>query len=123
MYGLTVYVKEGLPFALDLSLENSVDFDLYFRIALLHFPDCGTHSPALLDLFISSDTSLCSTMVFPPLENSDHASASVSIDFPTNSKWDAPFHSTAYDYSCADWDSLHDHLRDFHGRISLNSVL
>ena len=25
MHGLTVYVKEGLPFALDLSLENSVD--------------------------------------------------------------------------------------------------
>ena len=22
------------------------------------------------------------------------------------------FHSIAYDYSCADWDSLHDHLRD-----------
>ena len=25
MHGLTVYVKEGLPFAQDLSLENSVD--------------------------------------------------------------------------------------------------
>ena len=25
---------------------------------------------------------------------------------------DVLFHRTAYDYSCADWDGLHDHLRD-----------
>ena len=36
MHGLTVYVKEGLPFAQDLSLENSADSHLYFRFALLH---------------------------------------------------------------------------------------
>ena len=41
-------------------------------------------------------------MAFPPLENSDHAVVSVSIDFPSGSKWDAPFHHIAYDYSCAD---------------------
>ena len=29
MYGLRVYVKEGLPFAQDLSLENSADSFLY----------------------------------------------------------------------------------------------
>ena len=23
-----------------------------------------------------------------------------------------PFHCTTYDYSCADWDGIHDHLRD-----------
>ena len=50
-------------------------------------------------------------MAFPPLGNSDHV-VSVSIDFPTNSTQDAPFHRIAYDYSCADWDSLSDHLRD-----------
>ena len=33
---LAVYVKEGLPFARDLSLENSEDSYLCFRIALLH---------------------------------------------------------------------------------------
>ena len=27
------------------------------------------------------------------------------------SQQDAPFHRIAYDYSSADWDSLHDHLR------------
>ena len=51
-------------------------------------------------------------MAFPPLGNSDHVVVSVSIDFPTNSQQDAPFHRIAYDYSCADWDDLRDHLRD-----------
>ena len=83
---------------------------------MVHFPtrisDCDSHSPALLDLFISSGTSICSTMAFPPLGNSDHVVVSVSIDFPTNSQQDAPFHRIAYDYSRADWDGLRDHLRD-----------
>ena len=35
-------------------------------------PDYDSRSPALLDLFISSDASICSTMAFPPLGNSDH---------------------------------------------------
>ena len=196
MHGLAVYVKEGLPFAQDLSLENSADSYLYFRLALLHsvsyffflyrspssslctvfdsissnidevlsinpsanvfvfgdfnihykdwlsysggtdrpgelcyyfsfsndltqivsfptrIPDCDSHSPALLDLFLSSDASICSTMAFPLLGNSDHVVVSVSIDFPINSKQDTPFHRMAYDYSCADWDGLCDHLRD-----------
>ena len=30
IHGLTAYVKEGLPFAQDLSLENSADFYLCF---------------------------------------------------------------------------------------------
>ena len=36
MHGLAVYVKEGLPFAQDLSLEHSADSYFYFRLALLH---------------------------------------------------------------------------------------
>ena len=36
MHGLAVYVKEGFPFAWDLSLENSADSYLCFRLALLH---------------------------------------------------------------------------------------
>ena len=75
-------------------------------------PDCDSYCPTLLDLFISSDTSICSAMVFPPLGNSDHVVVSVSIDFSTNSQEDAPFHRIAYDYSLADWDGLCDHLRD-----------
>ena len=41
-------------------------------------PYCGSHSPAILFLYISSDPSIC------------------SIDD------DAPFHRSAFDYSCAD---------------------
>ena len=50
-------------------------------------------------------------MAFPPLGISGYVDVSVSIDFPTNSKWDALFHSIAYDYSRADWESLHDYVR------------
>ena len=76
-------------------------------------PDCDSHSPALLDLFISSDASVCSTMAFPSLGNSDHVVVSVSIEFPSNSHWDASFHCVACDYSPADWSNgLRDHLRD-----------
>ena len=189
-------MKEGLPLTWDLSLENSADSYLCFRLALLHLvsyffflgqspssalcmifdsissnidevlslnpsanvfvfgdfndhhkdwltyssgtdrpgelcynfsisndltqivnfptwiPDCDSHNPALLDLFLSSDTSICSEMAFPLLGNSDHVLVSVSIDFPTNSQQDAPFHRRAYEYSRADWDVHHDHLRD-----------
>ena len=83
---------------------------------MLNFPtlilDCDSYSPALLDFFLSSDASICSTMAFPPLGNSDHVVVSVSIDFPSNSKRVALFHCIAYDYSCADWDGLRIHLRD-----------
>ena len=196
MHDLAVYVKEGLPFAQDLSLENSADSYLCFRPALLHsvsyffflyrspslslctvfdsissnidevllinpsanvfvfgdfnvhhkdwltnsggtdrpgelcynifisndlsqivnfptwIPECDFYSPALLHLFLSSDTSICSTMAFPPLGNSNHVVVSVSIDFTINSKQDALFHRVAYDYSRGDWDGLRDHLRD-----------
>ena len=61
-------------------------------------------------------------MVFLPLEKPDHV-VSVSILFKSHSQRDALFHRIAYDYFCAYWDSLHDHLREIcQGRISLNSV-
>ena len=47
----------------------------------------------------------------------------VSIDFPTNSQQDVPFHRIACNYSCTDWDGLRDHLRDVSWEVSLNSVL
>ena len=74
-----------------------------------HIPDCDSHNSALLNLFISSDPSICSTMAFPPLGNSDVVS--VSIDFPSYSQRDAPFYHIAFDYTSADWDGLRDHLR------------
>ena len=74
-------------------------------------PYCDSHSPALSDLFLSSEASICSAIPFPPLQNSDHGVVSVSIYVPSNSQWDIRFYCIAYDYSHADWDSLCDHLR------------
>ena len=78
----------------------------------IRIPGFDSHNPALLDLFLPSDACFCSTMAFPPLGNSDHVIVSNSIDFRINSQRDAPFHCIAYNYSCADWDGLRDHLRD-----------
>ena len=52
--------------------------------------------------YFSSDASICSTMTFPPLGNSDHVVVSVSIYFLSNSKRDAPLRRIASDYSRAD---------------------
>ena len=83
---------------------------------MVNFPtqisDCDSDGPAPLDLLHSSDASICSTMAFSLLGNFDHVVVSVSIDFPSNSQRDATFHCIAYDYFCADWDGLFDHLRD-----------
>ena len=51
-------------------------------------------------------------MGFSPLGSSGHVVVSVFIDISSNSQWDALFHRIVYDYSCADWDGLCDHLRD-----------
>ena len=56
-------------------------------------PNYHSHSPALLDLFISSDRSFCSIVAFPPLGNSDHV-VSVPIEFSLNSRGDVTFHCT-----------------------------
>ena len=54
MHGLAVYVKEGLPFAWDLSLENSADSYLCFQLALI--PSVSY----FFFLFQSPSSSLCS---------------------------------------------------------------
>ena len=79
-------------------------------------PGCHSHSPALLDLFVSFDTSICSTVTFPPLGNPDNIL--VSNDFPSNSKRDALFYHIAYDCSHADYD----HLRGL-SKMSLNLMI
>ena len=65
-----------------------------------------------MDSFLSSGPCIYSAMASPSLGNSDYVVVSVSIDFSSNSVRDALFQCIAYDYSCADWDCLHDHLRD-----------
>ena len=56
MHALAVYVKEGLPFAWDLSLENCLDFYFCFRKAFLH------SMSYFFFLYLSPSFSLC--MVF-----------------------------------------------------------
>ena len=75
-------------------------------------PDYDSHSPALLDLFLSCVDSICSTIAFPPLGNSDYAFVSVSIDFPSKLQREAPFHGVPYDYYQAYWDGPFDHWKD-----------
>ena len=95
---LTSIIRTGLPILVELiDLVNScynfaISNDLTQMINFpTRIPDCDSHSPALLELFLSSDASICSTMATPPMENSDHV-VSVCIDFPSNSQRDVQFH-------------------------------
>ena len=91
-------IRTGLPILVELiDLVNSVIIFLSQMTLLRWLPfllgsQTDSHSPALLDFFLSSDASICPSMAFPSLGNSDHVVVSVSTDFPTNSQWDAPFH-------------------------------
>ena len=87
----TSIIWTGLPILVELvnlvDCYNLISNDLTQTVNFpTRIPDCDSRSPALLDLFISSDASICSTMAFPPLGNSDHVVVSVSIDFPSNSQ-------------------------------------
>ena len=111
---LTSIIRTGLPVKLvNFFIVFFISNDLTQMVDVpTRIPDCDAHSPALLDLFISSNASICSTMAFSRLGIFDHVVVSVSIDFPSNSQQDVSLHWIAYDYSRAVWDVLHDHLRD-----------
>ena len=93
----------------NFSISNDLTQMVNFPTSI---PDCDSHSPAVLHVFIYSNASICSILAFSPLGNSDHVFVSIFIDFPINSKQDALFHRITYDCSRADWDTLCDHLRD-----------
>ena len=82
-------IRTGLPILVEMNdLVNCYNFSISNDLTQMvnfptRIPDCDPHSPALLDLFL--DASICSTMAFPPLGNSDHIVVSVSIDFQSNS--------------------------------------
>ena len=86
-------IRTGSPILVELiDLVNSVVIsnDLTQMVNFpTQIPDCDSHSPALLDFFLSSDASICSLTAFPPLGNSSLVVVSVSIDFLLHSKWDA----------------------------------
>ena len=68
---LTYSGGTGRPGELCYNFSISNDLTQMVNFPTL-IPDCDPHSPALLDLLIPSDTSICSTMAFSPLGNSDH---------------------------------------------------
>ena len=113
---LTSIIRTGLPILvelLDLVISAIISNDLTWMANLsTQIPDCDSHSPALLDFFLSWSYSICSTITFPQSGNSDHVVVSVFIDFPSYSQWDASFHRIADYYFHANWDGLHDHLSD-----------
>ena len=105
-----VIIRTGLPILVELiDLVNSVIIFLS-QMSLLKWLTFLLGSQTVMVL--TSYASICSTMAFPPLGNSDHVVVSVSIDFPSNCQRDASFHRIAYDYPRADWDGLRDHFRD-----------
>ena len=74
MHGLTVYVKEGISFARDLSLESSADSYLCFRLALLHavsyfFFLYGSPSSALCRVFDSISSNIDEILSINPSAN------------------------------------------------------
>ena len=66
MHGLAVYVKEGLPFAQDLSLENLVDSCLCFWQVLLHSVSY------IFFLYQSPSSPLCSFLFYFIYVGSSH---------------------------------------------------
>ena len=74
MHGLAVYMKEGLPFLRDLSLENSADFYLCFRLVLLHsvsyfFFLYRSTSSALCTVFDSISSNIVEVLSINPSAN------------------------------------------------------
>ena len=62
-------------FCYNFSISNDLTKMVNFPTGI---PDCDSHRPALLDLFLSSNSSTYSKMAFPSLGNSDHVVVSVS---------------------------------------------
>ena len=83
-HGLAVYVKEGLPFAWDLSLENSADSYLCFRLALLHSVSY------FFFLYRPTSSSLCT--VFDPISSNIDEVLSINPNANVFVFWDFNVH-------------------------------
>ena len=88
------------------SIINSLTQMIYIPAWI---PDCDSDSPTLLDLFISPDHSICSTVAFPPLRNYDHVVVSVSINSLQTQKVMLLF-ITQLITILVDWNGLYDHI-------------
>ena len=92
----------------ELSYNSSISNNLAEMINFpFQIPAWDSHI-LTLELFLSFDTSICSApSIWNPL---------FSINFHSNSKGEGgggdPSHCRAFDYTHADSDGFHDHLRD-----------
>ena len=73
-------------------------------------PDSDSHSPALLNFLFH--IMLVFVLQWLSLQNLIVLLSQFPTDIPSNSQQDVPYHGIGYDYSCSDWDGLHDYLRD-----------
>ena len=129
LWDVNVHHKDWLTYSggTDRSSELCCNFSIsnYFT-QMVKFPpwipDCGSHSPALLDFFLSCDASICSTMAFPPLGNSDDV-VSVSINFPSFHNGRPHFVALLVTILMLIGTVFVIIWEIFHGRISLNPVL
>ena len=92
-------------FAISQSLHQTVDF-------ITRIPDRDDHSPSLLDLFLTSNPTICQTSSSSALGKSDHVVVNIQISLNTKAAQESPFHRTLYSYDRGDWDSFRDFLRD-----------
>ena len=110
-------MRTGLPILVELiDLVNSVIIFLS-QMTLLRWLTflCRSQTVILIALLFLTYfilLMLVFVMTFPSLGISDHVFVSVFIGFLSNSQQDALLDCMVYDYSCADWDGLCDHVRD-----------
>ena len=72
-------INTDKPSELCCNFPISNDFTQMLYLATM-IPDCDSLSPALMDIFLLFNPSICSTVAFHPLENPDHVVVvSVSI--------------------------------------------
>ena len=96
-------------FCYNFSISNDPSQMVNFSTQI---PNFDSHSPVLLNLFLSSDTSISSTMAFLSI-GKFWSCCCLSFHWLSNKlKTDALFYHIAYDYSHVDSDGIHDHLRD-----------
>ena len=83
-----IHQKDWLTYSGRTDRPDKLSFNFSFSNNLTQMvnaptrtPDCDSHSPAFLNLFISSDACICSTMAFPKLGSSDHDVVSFPLTF------------------------------------------
>ena len=105
---LTSIIRTGLPILVELiDLGNSVIMFLSQMTLLRWLTLLLGSRTVILMVLLFWIYFLLLTRVFVL-----HVIVSVSIDFPSNSQREGPFHRVAYDYPLSDWDGLRDHLED-----------